>query len=114
MGLFSKKKKEPEVKPVVQEPPKNTVKVTDIDGSEFEVALYQMIDSSDRVLVADGGRTYHTHLSCFKRWTGDAQRNFTGWKIVKKSDVVSQGMKYCKFCADDDNVTLDDFLNDEE
>lgn len=114
MGLFSKKKKEPEVKPVVKEPPKNTVKVTDIDGSEFEVALYQMIDSSDRVLVADGGRTYHTHLSCFKRWTGDAQRNFTGWKIVKKSDVVSQGMKYCKFCADDDNVTLDDFLNDEE
>ena len=90
----------------------NTVKVTDLDGSVITTSIYQTIDASDRVLVSDGGRTYHTHLSCFKNWTGDAQRKFTGWRIVKKSDALEQGLTYCKFCAEDDNVTLDDLLNE--
>jgi hypothetical protein len=98
--------------PVPQEEPRNTVKVIDIDGSELVVSVYQTIDSSDRVLIAEGGRTYHTHLSCFKRWTGKAQSNFTEWKIINKSEAIKQGMTYCKFCAEDDNVTLDDLLEE--
>ncbi len=90
----------------------NMVKVTDLDGTTITTSIYQSIDATDRVLVSEGGRTYHTHLSCFKRWTGDAQRNFTGWKIVKKSEVMEQGLTYCRFCAEDDNVTLDDLLSE--
>lgn len=111
MGLFDKLLKRPEVTP---EPPKNKVKVTDLDGSEFEVYVFQTIDSTDRVLVVDGSRTYHTRLSCFKNWTGDAQRSFTGWKIVKKSEALEQGLTYCKFCAEGDKVTLEDFMAEAE
>lgn len=107
MDFLSKILKRTEVK---AEPPKDTVKVTDVDGSVFEVPVGRVIGSPDRVLVCDSGRTYHTHLNCFTKWGGDAQKKFTGWTIIKKSEAIAQDMKYCKICAIADKVTLDDLL----
>lgn len=113
------KKETPRVlAPMITEPVPNfnitTVKVTDLDGSVIATSISQIIDSKDRVLISEGGKTYHTHLSCFKNWTIEAQRKFTGWKVVKKSDVIDQGMTYCRFCEENDNVTLDDLLSELE
>ena len=99
---------------VVKEPVeavRDTVMVTDLDGSVNEVSTHLTIDHSDRVLVVDGGKSYHTHLSCFKNWNTD---NFTGWKIIKKSEALAGGMKYCSFCKELDFYEDDDLEESEE
>ena len=90
-----------------------TVKITDINGSVQEVSTGLCISDPDRVLVVDGGKTYHTHISCFKNWTPEMRENFTGWKIISKKEAISKGMKYCKFCEENDDITLDDTENEE-
>lgn len=102
----------PAVDKLVPESNDTTVNVTDLDGSVITSSIYQVIDSEYGVLISEGGKAYHTHLSCFKNWTGDAQRRFIGWKIIKKSDAINRGLTYCRFCKEDDNVTLDDLLDE--
>ena len=94
--------KEPEPEKIT--PVRETVKVTDTDGSVMEVSIHLTLDQANRVLVAEGGKTYHTHLSCFKKWRPEMTENFTGWKIIKKSEATANNMKYCSFCKELDNV----------
>ena len=98
----------------VREAVRETVKVTDIDGSEKYLSIHLSLDQSDRVLMAKGGRAYHTHLSCFKNWRPEMIENFTGWKIIKKSEAIANGMSYCNFCKDLDRQLDDDFDEYEE
>lgn len=106
-----KRRKNPPVE-TVKEPEKvikvvETVKVTDMDGSERDLSIHLCLDQSNRVLIAEGGKAYHTHLSCYKNWRPEMVENFTGWKIIKKSEALSKGMSYCNFCKDLD-MQLDD------
>ena len=103
----------------VKEPEKvikviETVKVTDVDGSERDLSIHLSLDQGDRVLMAKGGRAYHTHLSCYKNWRPEMIENFTGWKIIKKSEAIANGMSYCNFCKDLDMQLDDDFDEYEE
>lgn len=77
--------------------PIKTVKVTDLDGSIRELSVEFHLED-DKVLVAEGGKTYHTYLGCFKNWQPEIIDGFTGWKILKKSEAISQNMKLCSFC----------------
>lgn len=90
----------------------DTVKIIDIDGTVHNVSANLKIDDPDRVLIVDGGKTYHTCISCYKKWRLEMRENFTGWTLIKKEDVIKSGMSYCKFCEENDNYTLDDLLND--
>ena len=112
-----KRRKNPPVE-TVKEPEKvikvvETVKVTDMDGSERDLSIHLCLDKGDRVLIAKGGKTYHTHLSCYKNWRPEMIENFTGWKIIKKSEAIANGMSYCNFCKDLD-MQLDDDLDEYE
>lgn len=93
-----------------------TVKVTDIDGTVHNLKSYMKLDDPDKVLIAAGGKTYHTRVSCFKNWRPEMRDNFTGWTVMKKDDAINSGMRYCKFCEENDDITLDNILdqNDEE
>lgn len=99
------------VKEPVTTPVRNTVKVTDLDGSVRELGAYLVLDQNDVVLVAEGGKTYHKYLGCFKNWKPEMIDNFNGWKIIKKSEALANGMKYCSFCEEKDrykDIELDD------
>ena len=103
----------------VKEPEKvikviETVKVTDVDGSVRDLSIHLCLDQGDRVLIAKGGKTYHTHLSCYKNWRPEMIENFTGWKIIKKSEAIANGMSYCTFCKETDRQVADDFDEYEE
>lgn len=102
-------------KPVV-EVDDGKVQVTDIDGSVIRVSPYLSISNPDRVLIVPNGKTYHTHIRCFKNWTPEMQASFTDWTIINKDDAVNKGMTYCKFCeeTDHDDTTLDDVLDELE
>lgn len=104
--------KKPEV--VIEKPVRETVKVTDIDGSVRELSIYLTLDQSNRVLVAEGGKTYHTHLNCFKNWKPEMTESFEGWKIMKKSEALANNMRYCSFCKELDNYEDDDLDELEE
>lgn len=106
--------KTPETVTPVQEPEKSygdTVKVIDLDGTVRELSIHLALDNSDRVLMVEGGKSYHTHLSCFKNWNTD---NFNGWKIIKKSEALALNMKYCNFCRELDSYEYDDLEDLEE
>lgn len=95
----------------------DTVKMTDIDGTVHNVSTNLKIDDPDRVLIVIGGKTYHTCISCYKKWRPEMQSDFTGWTVMKKEDAIKNGMTYCKFCEENDDITLDDIediLDDEE
>ena len=98
-------------KPVVKMEDK--VKITDIDGTVLNISSYMKLDDPDKVLIAEGGKTYHTHISCFKNWRPEMRENFTGWTIMKKEDAIKNGMRYCKFCEKNDDITFDDILDEE-
>lgn len=89
-----------------------TVKVIDIDGKELNLSIYLCIDEADKVLVAEGGKTYHTHLACFKNWKPEMIENFGGWRVIKKNEAISKGMKYCSFCKESDRYMEDDYEDD--
>ena len=92
--------------------PEETVKVIDIDGKELNLSVYLCIDENDKVLVAEGGKTYHTHLACYKNWKPEMIENFGGWRVIKKSEAISKGMKYCSFCKESDRYMENDYEDD--
>lgn len=95
-----------------QERKRETVKVIDIDGKELDLSIYLCIGEDDKVLVAEGGKTYHTHLACYKHWKPEMIESFKGWKVIKKSEAISKGMKYCSFCKESDRYEECDFEDD--
>ena len=50
------------------------------------------------VLVADGGKTYHTHADCFESWKDWMRERFTGWKKISIDEAKAQGLTACKLC----------------
>ena len=68
------------------------------------------------VLVADGGKTYHTHADCFESWKEWMQERFTGWKKISIDEAKAQGLTACKLCEkyydidekDESNSDFDD------
>lgn len=90
------------------------VKIIDLSGDELLVSPVMMLNDPNRVLTVPDGHTYHTHVGCYKNWSHEMQANFTGWVMIKKSEAISRGLRYCKFCEENDNTTLDDILDDLE
>lgn len=50
------------------------------------------------VLVAEGGKTYHTHADCFESWKDWMRERFTGWKKITIDEAKEQGLTPCKLC----------------
>lgn len=103
-------------KPVV-EVETDKVKITELNGNVIKVDSGLMLDDDNIVLTTPNSKKYHTHVGCFKNWRPEMQSDFTGWIVMKKEDAIKNGMTYCKFCEENDDLTLDDIenmLNDEE
>lgn len=107
-------KKKAEEKPITKQPiADDKVKVIDLDGNTLMISPSMQIDGTEDVLISDGGRTFHTSVGCFKKWKPEMREGFTGWKIIKRSEALKMGMKYCAFCDEASNLTIDD-LEDSE
>ena len=105
---------DPESKEEIKKPVTETVKVMDLDGSVRELSINLCLDEKNRVLVTEGGKTYHTYLNCHKNWKPEMIENFKGWKIVKKSEATAKGMRYCSFCEGKDRIPDTDMDDLEE
>lgn len=87
------------------------VSVKDIDGKVYQLPVGMKLDDETKCLVC-GGKSYHTCLSCFKNWTVDMRKHFSGWTVISIDEAKKMGLKKCGFCDESDNYTLDDFLNE--
>ena len=121
MSILSKllgiEKPQPEIKPepvVIPDPITDKVKVTELNGNIVEVDSWLKLDGDDVVMITSNSKKYHTHVSCFKNWKPEMRASFTGWTIIKKEDAIKNGMTYCSFCSENDDVTLDDLLDELE
>lgn len=89
-----------------------TVPVLDLDGKTYDIAVNMKLDDGNKCLVC-GGKTYHTHVNCFKNWKADMRKGFKGWKVITIKDAEKQGLKKCNFCKKNDEITLDDILKED-
>lgn len=96
-----------EVEPVVKVDT-DKVKITELNGNVIEVSTGLMLDDDTLILTTPNSKKYHTHVGCFKNWRPEMRATFTGWTIMKKEDAIKNGMTYCKFCDENDDLTLDD------
>lgn len=90
-----------------------TVPVIDVDGKTYVLDVSMQIDDELKCLFC-GGKTYHTHLSCFRNWTVEMRKNFKGWQIITLEEAKKSNLKKCSFCDEDDKITLNDLIDEEE
>lgn len=89
------------------------VPVENPDGSIEYIYSYYKIDDGTHCLITENGRTYHTHIGCFKKWKPEQQNGFKGWKYTTVENAKSMGMRKCSFCEEVDDQpeeTVEDFL----
>lgn len=86
----------------------NAILITD----EFHNIEYMTIHSKvneDFCLISSGGKTYHTHVGCFKNWPEEYQANFKGWKKISVADADNLGYRKCNFCDEKDKPSVDTY-----
>ena len=55
-------------------------------------------------LLSENGRTFHTHLDCYKNWWSLDTEAFYGWTICTMDEIHQQGVhRKCTICAIADN-----------
>ena len=65
----------------------------------YEDGYYVTFDPDETNSIR--GKTYHTHLDCYKSWKQHMQLKFKidgAWYKIKREDVFLYGLKKCKFC----------------
>lgn len=80
-------------KEVKQSKSKNTVSITDEDGEIHSMLASSIISDEDMCLVCEGGRTYHNHVGCFKKWSQEYRQNFTGWNLTTVEEAKEKGLR---------------------
>ena len=86
---------------------KETVTVTFSDGTTKEYNLNLTLNDTHICLLSDGGKTYHTHVNCFKNWPAEYQENFKGWKAITTDEAEKMGYRKCNYCNEADRTEWD-------
>lgn len=81
-----------------------SIPVIDFNGETVTFPWYMAIKDGKSCLVTKDGKTYHTHISCFKKWPKEYQESFTEWIAMTITDAEAKGMKKCSFCEEADNA----------
>ncbi len=105
------------VKPVeqlkpIEKPKQETVTVTIPDGTTKEYNLNLTLNDTHSCLISDGGKTYHTHVNCFKNWPAKYQENFEGWKVTTIDEAEKMGYRKCNYCNEADRTEWDYYKDD--
>ena len=74
------------------------VKIIDIEGCEKYLPDYYKITDNKHCLYCRGGKTYHTHVGCYKNWDNNMRQAFTHWETMTIDDAEAKGLKKCAFC----------------
>ena len=78
------------------------VTIIDTDGNIKKVPEYYKIIDNDYCLICEGGKTYHSHCNCYKKWKPEYAANFKNWEIISIDEAKKRGMKKCSFCLFED------------
>lgn len=100
-----------QLKPI-ENPKKETVTVTFSDGTTKEYDLNLTHSDTPICLISDGGKTYHTHVNCFKNWPAEYQENFKGWKATTTDEAEKTGYRKCNYCKEADRTEWDYYKDD--
>ena len=95
----------------IEKPKEETVAITFSDGIPKEYNLYVTFNDTDICLLAEGGKTYHTHVNCFKNWPAEYQETFKGWKAITTDEAEKMGYRKCNFCKKADRTEWDYYKN---
>ena len=70
------------------------------DGSTTKRTGTNIILDGNYCLVAPGGKTYHSLVSCYLNWPEEFRNSFSHWNIITKEEAKQQNLKECKFCKE--------------
>lgn len=81
----------------------NAIKKTDTidiinENGETETIWRRKTFFGDKVLISEGGKTYHTHADCYENWLDSYKRKFKHWEKISLSDAEQRGYTLCKLC----------------
>ena len=97
-ALMQQKRREEENRIKLEQSKKtDTVDCIDENGNHTKIWKREFL-TGDYVLVADGGKTYHTHADCFESWKDWMRAKFKGWKKISLAEAKAQGLTACKLC----------------
>ena len=86
----------------------NSIPIVDASGNTTYLSYTDKIDVNN-CLISDGGKTYHTHVGCYKNWPQEYQTNFKGWKKISIADADNLGYRKCNFCDEKDKPSTETY-----
>lgn len=85
----------------------NRMTIKDTRGNDISPEQAEKLVKEEGMrLVAENGRTFHTHLDCYMNWGSAAIDEFSGWMLCTMDEIHQMGIhRKCTICsiADDDD-----------